>query len=63
MDFNKDFDLPVSLKWVIFYIYLVLQYPTFKISYVRFPVKLFIYKYSTYTNEQLGGCLLKMKQI
>ena len=56
-DFNKTFDFPVLLKWAIFYIDLVPQYLTFMISYVRFPVYLFIYKYSTCNNEQFGGCL------
>ena len=37
-DFNKSLDFPVLLNWAIFYIDLVPQYITFKISYVKFPV-------------------------
>ena len=37
-DFNKSLDFPVLLNWAIFYINLVPQHITFKISYVRFAV-------------------------
>ena len=60
-DFNKSLDFPVLLSWAIFYIDLVPQYITFRISYDRFPVSLFINKYTTYNNEQFGGCIIKIK--
>ena len=45
-----------------FFVDLVAQYLIIKISYNRFPVKLFINEYSTHYDEQFSGGLIKISQ-
>ena len=42
---------------------LLLEYITFKVSYAKFPVMLHINEYFTHYNEEIGGFLIKIKQI
>ena len=61
--FNMTLDFQVSSIWAIFSMDFVIEYFTFQIYVVKFPVILSMDEHPTHNNEKFGGSLIKIKQL